>query len=219
MKNSSRSLWQFIQAMSKNEKVFFKRNFVDAGGDEPPLYLRLFDAIEQQEEYDETVLLEKLSPALSRKNLSYHKHYLYQQLCDALITYEGRNLPEQEVYCQIRLIRILRKKGLLEEAHTVWTRAVAKARNAEAFALLGMLKKEFEKMILWSSAHTPYDELHTLARTNIINYDDYAEMITLRDIYAEILLLKRKGHFDFDADSRNEMKVLLRRILQSSFFR
>jgi len=217
MKNSSRSLWQFIQAMSKNEKEFFKRNFVDAGNDEPPLYLQLFDAIEQQKEYDEDSIIEKLAPALTRKNLSYQKHYLYQQLCEALISYEGRDLPEQEVYDQIRLIRILRKKGLLDEAHIVWKKAVVKAREAEAFALLGILKKEFEKMILWSSVHTPYDELHTLARGNIINYDDYAEMITLRDIYTEILLLKRKWHFDIDDNSIHELKLLLTRVTQSSF--
>ncbi len=217
MRSSPGFLWQFIHAMSKQEKLFFKRNFIAASAGKHPLYIRLFDAIEKQGEYDEAAILKKFAPALHKKNIAFQKHYLYRQLCQALIEYEGRSNAEQEVYNLVLLTRLLRKKGLPEEAHGIWKKAVQKARHTESFSMLGILKKEFEKMILWSSAHTGYDELHAISGSNIINYGEYAALITLRDIYAETLLLKRKAHYDLDEETRTKVILLLDRVNNSRF--
>ncbi len=117
-----------------------------------------------------------------------------------------------DIYRQIQLLRLYRKKGLLDEAQVIWEKAVKQARASESFALLNLLKTEFEKMILFSSLHTSYDELHSLFRNNLITYTEYAEMITLRDIYTETLLLKRKAHYDIDDDLKNRIVHLQGRI-------
>ena len=116
---------------------------------------------------------------------------------------------EQEIYKNIQLIRINRKKGLMNEALALWEKTMNKARKVELFAMSQLLKKEFEKMILFSSVQVKYDDLHSLFRSNIMTYDDYAEMITLRDLYTEVIMLKRKAHFDFDDSHENEIKQLL----------
>ncbi len=67
-------------------------------------------------------------------------------------------------------------------------------------------------MVLFSSFHTRYDELHSVFQGNIITYNEYAEMITLRDMYAEILLLKRKVHFDLDDEHRKKITSLLQQV-------
>lgn len=117
-----------------------------------------------------------------------------------------------DIYRQIQLLRLYRKKGLLEEARVIWEKAVKQARGSESFALLNLLKTEFEKMILFSNLHTSYDELHSLFRNNLITYTEYAEMITLRDIYTETLLLKRKSHYDIDEDLKNRITQLLDKV-------
>jgi hypothetical protein len=172
----------------------------------------LFDAIAAQKTYDEEAILKKFKPSLNKKNIAFQKHYLQQQVCEAIAEYDNRNSTGHDIYNQILLIRIYRKKGLLEEAHAIWKKAVAKARATESYAKLNLLKTEFEKMVLFSSVHTSYDELHSVFKGNIITYTEYAEMITLRDIYTEVLLLKRKAHFDLDDALRQRIRLLLEKV-------
>lgn len=195
MKTTSSSLWHLITALSPAEKTFFKRNFSNSHATDK-IYLRLFDAIAVQKKYDEATILKKFAPTLTKKNISFQKHYLHTQVCDALVHCYSRNNIYQEIYKQIQLIRVFRKKGLLHEAHTTWKKTLARARETESFAMLGLLKREFEKMILISGSDISYDELHSLFQKNLLSYDEYAGLVTLRDIYAEIILVKRNAHFD-----------------------
>ncbi len=212
MNTSTSVLWQLIQNMNRNEKLFFKGRGAVAGGLSNPLYRRLFDAIAAQKVYNEAAILKKLSPKITKKNIAFQKHYLHNQLNNCLIEYDNRNNIEQEIYRNVQLIRINRKKGLLNEALTLWKKTINKARKVELFSMILLLKKEFEKMILFSSVQVKYDDLHTLFRSNIMSYDEYAEMITLRDLYTEILMLKRKAHFDFDDDLKQGISLLKEQI-------
>lgn len=209
MKTSSNFLWQLIHSLSGSEKLFFTRNFLPDQS-RSALYKKLFDAIARQREFDETALLKKFHPALTKKNLAFQKHYLQQLICKALIEYDSRDNPPQELYNQVQLVRIYRKKGLLDEAHATWKKAMHKARQTESFALLNILKSEFEKMILFSSTHTRYDELHSLFKGSMISYPEYADLITLRDIYTEVILLKRIAHYDIDQTLKEKITGLLR---------
>ncbi len=208
MKTTSPFLWHLIQSLSNAEKLFFKRNFISNRSSSPKLYIQLFDAIAAQKKYDETAIIKKFGPLLNKKNIAHQKHYLQQLVSQSIIKYDGLNNTSQDIYNQILLIRIYRKKGLLDEAHNIWKKAVLIARKTESYALLNLLKTEFEKMILFSSTHTLYDELHSLFKRNKITYLEYADLITLRDIYAETILLKRKAHFDLDETLKNKIAEL-----------
>ena len=209
MKTGSDLLWRLIHSLNSAEKLFFKRNFSPRQSAGDRLYLKLFDALAAQKKYDEEALLKKFAPALHKKNVPFLKHYLHRQVCDALVLYETQSNSGPDIYRQVQLIRMYRKKGMLDEAHRIWKRSVLDARGSESFALLNLLKTEFEKMILFSSLQTRYDELHDIFKSNFITYTEYAEMITLRDIYTEILLLKRKSHFDIDDALRDKITGLL----------
>ncbi|MGQ0740426.1 MAG: hypothetical protein ACT4OJ_15355 [Bacteroidota bacterium] len=212
MKTSSDFLWRFIQTLCSAEKLFFKRNFSAVQPASQQLYLKLFDAIATQKKYDEKAIIEKFSPGLTKKNMAFQKHYLHRQLCDALLLYESQHSSSHDIYRQVQLVRLYRRKGLPDEAHHIWKKAVIRARQSESFALLNMLKTEFEKMVLFSSPHTKYDELHSVFSNNLITYDEYAEMITLRDIYTQTLLLKRKAHYDMDDLLKKQITGLLQRV-------
>ncbi|MEK7224260.1 MAG: hypothetical protein AAB221_01070, partial [Bacteroidota bacterium] len=211
MNTPSLALWKLAKSFSRNEKLFFKRNYSVLSRKSYFIHLKLFDAIVAQRKYDEEALIRKLSPAINRKNLAFQKHYLYTQLCNCLIEYENRNNIEQKIYKDIQLIRIKRKRGLIREALPLWEKTMNKARKVELFSMSQLLKREFEKMILFGNARISYDDLHTSFSSNIMTYDAYAEMITLRDVYTEALLLKRKAHFDFDDKLETEIRQLYKK--------
>ncbi len=215
MKTTSELLWQLIQSLESNERLFFKRNFTDSRLPGKRLYLKLFDAISSQKKYNEDALLKKMAPALHKKNIASQKHYLYQLVCDALLQYDSRDSVAHGIYNDILLIRIYRKKGLLDEAHRLWKKTVLRARETESFALLNLLKTEFGKMVLFSGNHTRYDELHSIFKGNIISYNEYMGMITLRDMYTETLLLKRKAHFDLDDNLEHDVTRLLQQVSEN----
>lgn len=209
MKSSSDFLWQLIRTLKSSEKLYFKRNFASRQQGSKQLYLKLFDAIAAQKKYNESAILKKFGPAINKKNIAFQKHYLQRQVCEAIAQYDNRNTIGGDLYNQILLIRLLRKKGLMEEAHSIWKKAVAKARASELYPKLNLLKTEFEKMVLSSNLDTSFDELHSVFKGHIITYNEYAEMITLRDIYTEVLLLKRKAHFDLDDDLKKRIASML----------
>ena len=196
MRTGSSFCWQLIHSMSGPEKIFFKRNFTGGRDKSSQLYLRLFDALARQSEYDEAALLKKFQRELTKKTFASLKHYLQQQICKAIIEYDNMRHHKSDLYKQVQLIRALRRKGLMEESLGVWKKAVISARSQESYNKLGLLKGEFEKMILLSGMQTPYDILHATFLNHRIGYDEYADLNTLRDMYTELLLLKRKSHYD-----------------------
>ena len=212
MRAPSSFLWQLIQSLNRNERLYFKRNYKQAGAGVDRLYIRLFDAIVAQKVYDENVLLDKFSPVLNKKNIASQKNYLQKQVGDALVQYESIRDPGKDVYASIQLIRIYRKKGLYDEAFSIWKKAIELARSGEAFAMSNLLKTEFEKMVIFSPSHSDQDELLDIFKKNIITYTEYAELITLRDIYTETLLLKKKTHFGQDSHLLETIHKLLDRV-------
>ncbi len=209
MKTSSDSLWQLIQSLKSAEKTYLKRNFVFKKPDAKQLYLKLFDAIAKQKVYDEAAIIKKFSPAISKKNIAFQKHYLQNIVGEAISQHDSRNSISHELYNQILLIRVLRKRGLIDGANALWKKTVTKARASELYPILTMLITEFEKMILSGSSEMQYEDLHAVFKGRTITYNEYAEMITLRDIYTEVLLLKRKSHFDIDDDLKQRITFLL----------
>lgn len=213
MKPSSGFLWQLIHSLESSEKLFFKRNFLP--DNQSRLYIRLFDAIASQKVYDEDALLEKFKPAINKKNMASQKHYLQKQIGEALVLYAAKKDPVHDLYGSIQLIRIYRKKGLYEEAYAVWEKAMQKARKTESFAMLHLLKTEFEKMVIMSHTHSGYDEMLAMFKKNVISYSGYASLITLRDIYMETLLLRKKSHLSQDESLKERMRILLERVEQA----
>jgi len=212
LRTSSDFIWKLINSLKSSEKSYFKRNFIPNQDNGEKLYLKLFDAIAAQKKYDEAEILKKFSPSINKKNIAFQKNYLQNQICNAIAEYDSKDSVSHELYNQILLIRILRKKGLIDAANSIWKKAVKKARAAELFPILTMLVTEFEKMILSGSSETQYEELYSIFKGRTITYNEYSELITLRDIYTELLLLKRKAHFDIGDDLLNRLAYLQQKI-------
>jgi hypothetical protein len=63
--------------------------------------------------------------------------------------------------------------------------------------------------VLFSNLHTRYDDMHQIFQKRLISYEEYSNLMTLRDMYSETLLLKRSAHFDFDERLKNRIIEML----------
>lgn len=90
MKTPSDILFRLIKSMNKLEKRYFKRFSQQHLLGKKKRYIKLFDLIKDQEEYDEIEVLKKIKDNSFSKNLAEHKRYLYQQVLKSLRNYESK---------------------------------------------------------------------------------------------------------------------------------
>ncbi|PLX15547.1 MAG: hypothetical protein C0597_08800 [Marinilabiliales bacterium] len=83
-------LFQLIKSLSKAEKRYFKLHSIKQVAGEETKYLKLFDFIDKQKDYDETKILEK-NKSIKSQQLSNLKAHLYKQILQNL-----RNLNSDE---------------------------------------------------------------------------------------------------------------------------
>jgi len=146
MSNSqSSNLFFLIKSLEKSEKRAFKLFISRSGNREEMKIIKLFDAIDKQQEYDEAEILKK-EPEIAKGQLSNLKAHLYQQILSSLrIIHTGHN-PDMQIRKLLDFTRILYNKGLHMQCLRILEKARSLAREASRFHLyLEVL--EFEKVI------------------------------------------------------------------------
>lgn len=116
-------LFLLIKSLTKNEKKFFTQyvNLYEKNGN--PIYLRLFNFLNDEEQYDEEKIFKKFRDKNFRKNYAVTKHYL-------------KNL----------IIKTLRHSELTVREESDLTVYVLDIKRLMAKGLFGMAKKMIEKL-------------------------------------------------------------------------
>lgn len=133
MKTPSSDLHALVHSLSRREKGYFRRHsrlFDDAGDS---LYMVLFDAIEQQDTYDEAAIV-AAHPEIKANQIRNLKRYLYTLILTVLEKYHTRQNPTQQVWRDIRHIEILIRKRLLQQARKLHKKAKKAAEKYEIFS-------------------------------------------------------------------------------------
>lgn len=104
-------LFILIKSLSRSEKRYFK---LLAHRQTDVNYLMLFDAIDQQEVYDESVIRKKFEGAIFLKQLHVAKHYLREQVLTALRGFHNSISKDAELKQLLRNIEILFHKELYQ---------------------------------------------------------------------------------------------------------
>lgn len=105
------ALFQLVKSLGKSEKRNFKL-FVKRNTDSDELkIIRLFDALEKMQEYDEASLLKK-NKSIRKQQLSNIKAHLYKQLLASLRIIRDENNVDLQLHEQMDHARILFNKGL-----------------------------------------------------------------------------------------------------------
>lgn len=135
----SNELHQLIRNLSMSEKRYFKifsSRHVIAGENN---YIRLFDAIEKQEEYNEQKIKEQFGKETFISHLPSEKHYLYNHVLDSLNAFH-KDRTFLTRYCNILMtIEILYHKGLFDQCKKLIRKAKVEAYSIEKFSILKLI--------------------------------------------------------------------------------
>ena len=149
--SQSAPLFDLVKTLSSAEKRYFKVFASRYKGEKN--YLKLFDAIAKQEEYDEESLKKKFRKAEFTKHLNYTKNYLYNLILKSLQSYHDKSQNFDLLNLQ-QQIEILYKRGLYKQSLKLITKAKKVAESSGKFLTLVELL-DWEKEISFTNLLRP----------------------------------------------------------------
>lgn len=155
-KSNSDQLFRLIKAMTPSEKRYFKIFFSKGNTPGDAKFIKLFNLIDKQTDYDETKILEA-EKSFKSSQISNLKAHLYRQVLQSLNNYN----PDNDVEIRIREIlnhtNILYNKALYEQCWKMLEKgrqlAEANDKQRQLFAII-----EFEKRLLTKLIRTDIKE-------------------------------------------------------------
>jgi len=131
----STDLFLLIHSLTKSEKGYFKK-FAERHKKEGNNYLKLFDAINTQETYDEAAIEKKFKKEAFIKQLPFYKNYLYNLILKSMVAYYTDNTSAARISELIRRTEILMTKGMVVQAKKTLKEAKTLAEKYEKLFLI-----------------------------------------------------------------------------------
>ena len=128
---ASTELHDLMKSLTKSEKRFFKLHSALQSG--PKNYLRIFEAVDAQDVYDEEALKKHFEKEVFLKHFPSEKNHLYKLILKSLRAYHAEATVSGMLKIEIKNIEILYDKALYEEANKTLHRAKRIARENERF--------------------------------------------------------------------------------------
>ena len=127
-------LHQLVRSMTANEKRYFRLNATQHGGNQK--YLLLFDAVDQQQEYDETALKEEFHGEKFVRQFGVAKSYLYDLVLKSLRAYQAGSTTTLQLRDTLSNVEILNDKGLFDQAFKILRKGIVLAEKHDRFLFL-----------------------------------------------------------------------------------
>src|SRR4030095_11879757 len=192
MKTSSSDLFLLIKAMTKSEKGHFKKQSNYVKGDK--IYLRLFDAIDLQQEYDENKIKEKFKNEQFIQQLSVAKINLYSNILKSLSQSSISSNSRFELRAGVNHAEILFNKGLPSQALKMIKKLKSDALEIEDFDIL-LLLLNLKKTIILKTFYDIDPELDEMYREEICIIDKRRNFVNYQRLFNKAFyLLTRYGH-------------------------
>ncbi|WP_346238191.1 hypothetical protein ABDK00_003850 [Niabella insulamsoli] len=163
---STDALFQLIKSLEKSEKrnlkLFVNRN----SGSESLKSLKVFDALDKMNEYDEALLLKKV-PSVSKQQLSNTKALLYRQILSSLRVLKDERNTDLHLHEMLDNARILYNKGLYHQTLKVLERIKDYARTHHQLTYLQQalfFEKKIEALYITRSLQSRAGELANEAK-------------------------------------------------------
>lgn len=161
MKTPSSDLFLLIRTLTPAEKRYFRLFAVRHSVEERNSYLRLFDAIAAQEQYDEAALKAGLAGDAIAEHFAVTKRYLHQQLLESLHLFHSAQSVEESIRKDLHLASVLMQKDLPEQS----ARLLQKARKQIVrYELLSQMPE------LLQLERLAQDRLRSAAAGGIVNW-------------------------------------------------
>ena len=111
----SEDLFELIKSLSQTEKGYFKKFVLYQSDEEDANYVKLFDAIDDQEKYNEAALKIKFKSEKFINHLPRTKNYLYYLILKSLRNYNTEISINARLMDMLRNIEILYDKNLIKQ--------------------------------------------------------------------------------------------------------
>lgn len=185
-------LFDLIHSLNRSEKRYFKIEASKQQGEKN--YLKLFDAIEKQSEYDEEKLLRKFKNENFTKQFSSTKNYLYNLILKSLDNFHSNKSAADKLQKEYTRIYLLHIKGLQEQCYKLLKKAKKEAYRIENFRLLVDMV-ELEMKIISEKSPKRYNQmLLQLTDERMDCMDKYANSIAYHNlIWKMIYWISKKG--------------------------
>jgi hypothetical protein len=134
-------LFSLIKSMNRYEKGYFKKisKLYSNNGSH---YIKLFEAIDKQEVYNEEKLLKKFKNASFYKHFHVTKNYLFNSIVTSLKNYKSEKSLKNQIEESKKEVEILIERFLFEDADRLLQKTKKKALETEYFEILLLLLKE-----------------------------------------------------------------------------
>ena len=160
-------LFQLVHSLQKSEKRNFKLFITRSSGNKDLKIVELFDAIDKLAEYDETLLLKRLT-SIKKPQLANIKAHLYKELLASLRLLNSTESIDLHLHEQLDYARILYNKGLYLHALKILDKTKELARNYHQDSFLIQvisLEKKIETLHITRSMQDRADQLSSDADT------------------------------------------------------
>ncbi len=209
MKTPSTDLFQLIKSLSPQEKKYFKQQSRVYAVERENSYEILFDAIDEQEAYDEEALKKKFKGHAFVNQLSVAKNYLYDKILDALHSQHADEDDMLNIERMIGRTEILMRRNLMKLALQQYEKTLAKMQEMNTLTLLPHLTRQ--KNLIVTRLLREFDVDDLIKNSNeatqhaevLLNYLQYETLqIETNRFFADAKLLEKK-------ENRNELDKLM----------
>ena len=206
-------LFQLIKSLEKAEKRHFKLYIKRSSSREDLKIIQLFDAIDKGKEYDEKLILKKLS-GIEKPQFANLKVHLYKELLASLRLLKSTDSIDLQLHEQLDYARILYNKGLYLQSLKILERAkdLAKNYHQESFLIQVIsLEKKIETLHITRSGDGAADKL--TAEANEVN-KQRIEITALSNLALQLYQWYVKHGHARNAKDENGVKQFFKQNLQ-----
>ena len=190
---SSVDLFQLIKSLTKSEKRYFNIIASKKGKGKTNNYLKLFNAIDKQEEYDEKKIIHQFSDSIFIKHLPSEKNYLYHLILKNLHIYHSASSLETTVEELLHYVEILYNKGLFYQSKKMAERVKEVTSAGEMYLQLIKLSKTQIKLGKLSDSYEDMQaELHDAIAGSRQALKKLENLVEYNELSAELFLFIRK---------------------------
>lgn len=176
---STDDLFQLVKSMSKSEKGYFKKYASRHTIGEKNSYIKLFDAIDELENYDETVIKQKFKGEKFAEKLYSIKNYLFNLILKSLSSYHSEKFVVSKLHMMMIELNVLFEKGLYKQFRTLLNKAINLAsENDKPFYLALLYNKAMTSIATdyYSSSDFDFEKLKRDSLNNL-------KQVTLNEEY------------------------------------
>lgn len=203
-------LFQLIKAMSKSEKRYFTLD-AQKSGRKDARYLELFQAINDMESYDESILKNQFG-----KTLPADKAYLYEAILRSMRDYRSANSYAASIKEMIMDAKYLYERGLYDQSEERLIAAQELADELGDQLSVIELNKEHRRLVNFTKKKGYEQKLLQLIVNKEENLYNLKEEIHYLDLLDRIVIEVRKNPHRLDTNAQEALRAQFSELFTAS---